>query len=218
MGLSLDLALPCISLSYSLMIFLFRLSTFETVFNFLQILHLIIPLNLVVAALLSDWLISSIGVEEVGPVLKTSIATLSCAVSFSAWFHCVRGQKYVQRDMSGKVCVVTGANAGIGLETARELARMGATVVLGCRSESKALKAIEDIVSSIGNKAEFYKRVLFIGPLDLSSLDSVTEFADSFLQHKEFKGKPLDVLINNAGIMMHRRAVTADGAEATLAA
>jgi NAD(P)-dependent dehydrogenase (short-subunit alcohol dehydrogenase family) len=109
--------------------------------------------------------------------------------------------------MEGKICLVTGANAGIGLETARGLAEMGATVVLACRSAEKGLKAREDIIRSTGNEH------VDVRVLDLSSQSDVRRFAADFCAHYP----KLDVLINNAGVFCSGFHWTVDGVETQLA-
>ena len=106
-------------------------------------------------------------------------------------------------DQSGRLAVVTGANSGIGLETARELARKGARVAMACRSEAKARAAQAAIVDEIPEAR------IDVWPLDLSSLESVRAFAESF--HR--KHEALDLLINNAGVMIPPFGRTADGFE-----
>ncbi|GAA1101576.1 oxidoreductase [Streptomyces javensis] len=104
-------------------------------------------------------------------------------------------------DQTGRTAVVTGANSGLGFVTARELARRGARVVLGCRSERRGAEAAERIgAQAPGARVE-------VAPLDLADLASVRAFA------AEYEGDRLDLLINNAGVMAlpHRR--TADGFE-----
>ncbi|KAF8296958.1 NAD(P)-binding protein [Clavulina sp. PMI_390] len=96
------------------------------------------------------------------------------------------------QDLSGKVAIVTGSNAGIGLECARQFARMGATVILACRDADKAERAREDILSS--EKAQ-PDRVL-VEPLDLGDADSVRSFLKRW---GESGGRPIDILVNNAG-------------------
>ncbi|MBB3036527.1 oxidoreductase [Hoyosella altamirensis] len=97
--------------------------------------------------------------------------------------------------------VVTGANSGIGYFTAVELARAGDSVVLACRNEQKAAAAADEI------RAEIPNADVESAKLDLASLASVREFADS-------QSGSLDLLINNAGVMMPpRRLETADGFE-----
>ncbi|KAL7545736.1 hypothetical protein ACHAWF_009089 [Thalassiosira exigua] len=95
-------------------------------------------------------------------------------------------------DMKGKVAIVTGANTGIGYETALELARAGATVIVAARSESKGLDAAKRIEEEAG--ADGGARYL---RLDLASLDSVEEFARAFLG----SGLDLHLLVLNAGVM-----------------
>ncbi|MGW3910190.1 oxidoreductase [Streptomyces sp. NPDC005070] len=101
----------------------------------------------------------------------------------------------------GRVAVVTGANSGLGLVTARELARHGARVVLACRSEARGRAAAERIAVEVpGAEVE-------VGRLDLGDLASVREFADSFSYDR------LDLLVNNAGVMALPQGTTADGFE-----
>jgi NAD(P)-dependent dehydrogenase (short-subunit alcohol dehydrogenase family) len=106
-------------------------------------------------------------------------------------------------DHTGKVAVVTGANSGLGLESTRELARAGATVVMGARDATRADAARRDILSTVP-AAE-----LDIVPLDLASLTSVRTAAASIVAaHPR-----IDILINNAGVMGIPRRLTQDGFE-----
>ena len=89
---------------------------------------------------------------------------------------------------------LSGANTGIGKETAVDLARRGARVILACRSKDKAEAAVEEIKQRSGNEDVVFKK------LDLSSLASVRTFAQEFLQEES----RLDILINNAGKRMMR--------------
>ncbi|XP_064078629.1 retinol dehydrogenase 11-like isoform X2 [Macrobrachium nipponense] len=110
--------------------------------------------------------------------------------------------------MDGKTVVITGASAGIGKEAARDMARRGARVILGCRNIPKSTKVAEDIQRTTGNKAVFVKQ------LDTSSLTSVRRFADQILAEET----RIDVLILNAGIAgLDDRNLTADGLEYTMA-
>jgi NAD(P)-dependent dehydrogenase (short-subunit alcohol dehydrogenase family) len=106
-------------------------------------------------------------------------------------------------DQSGRLAVVTGANSGLGLVTARELARAGARVVLACRNVSKG----EDALSSI--RAELPAADMVLAALDLADLSSVREFSSQFAGEHE----TLDLLVCNAGVMAPPRRLTADGFE-----
>ncbi|PRQ02075.1 oxidoreductase [Enhygromyxa salina] len=113
-------------------------------------------------------------------------------------------------DQTGKLAIVTGANSGIGLETARELARSGARVILACRSEAKAAEAIADIRGEISG-ASPSGSVEFMS-LDLADLDEVERFAAAV--HERFDR--LDLLINNAGVMVPPYSTTKQGFELQL--
>lgn len=115
------------------------------------------------------------------------------------------GQEVVDKfaDKCSKTIIVTGANTGLGFETARCLASRGATVVLACRNSKLGEAAVDKIKSAIPNAS-----VSFI-PLDLGSLKSVKDFAHLFQE----KFKRLDVLINNAAVMACPKSVTLDGIE-----
>jgi NAD(P)-dependent dehydrogenase (short-subunit alcohol dehydrogenase family) len=106
-------------------------------------------------------------------------------------------------DQSGRTAVVTGANSGLGLVIARELARAGGHVVLACRNMAKGAAAKSEIERALPNPE------LELQELDLGSLDSVRAFADAFRASHE----GLDLLINNAGVMATPRRETADGFE-----
>lgn len=98
---------------------------------------------------------------------------------------------------SGRTAVVTGANSGLGLVTARELARAGARVILACRSIDKGNAALAGMTGD-----------LEVRSLDLADLASVRAFADTI--------GVVDVLINNAGIMAVPYALTRDGFESQI--
>jgi NAD(P)-dependent dehydrogenase (short-subunit alcohol dehydrogenase family) len=101
------------------------------------------------------------------------------------------------------VAVVTGANSGLGLATARELARAGARVVLACRNVAKGEAARREI------EAVAPGAPLELEELDLASLESVRAFAERYRSAHD----GLDLLINNAGVMAPPRGRTADGFE-----
>ncbi|WP_299290166.1 oxidoreductase [uncultured Mucilaginibacter sp.] len=106
-------------------------------------------------------------------------------------------------DQTGKTILITGANTGLGFETALALYGAGAHVVLACRNLKNAEDALIKLYEPNG------KGTLETGVLDLSNLSSVKQFADTFLQ----KHKQLDVLINNAGVAMPPASKTAQGYE-----
>ncbi|KAF3700708.1 Dehydrogenase/reductase SDR family member 13 [Channa argus] len=93
--------------------------------------------------------------------------------------------------LHGKTAIVTGANTGIGLTTAKDLARRGARVILACRDRQRAEAAVQEIIKDTGNN-----QVIFM-QLDLASLKSVRSFVENFLR----KESRLDLLINNAGLI-----------------
>ena len=95
----------------------------------------------------------------------------------------------IKTRIDAKTVVITGANTGIGYETALELAKRGARVVLACRDQDKASRAVERIKLATGNTNITREY------LDLASFDTVAEFADKFKRTYD----NLDVLINNAG-------------------
>jgi NAD(P)-dependent dehydrogenase (short-subunit alcohol dehydrogenase family) len=107
-------------------------------------------------------------------------------------------------DLTGKVVLITGANSGLGLESAKMIAGKGAHVVMACRNPEKAESAAQEI------RALHAKASLELVALDLASLSSVRELAASFTR----KNGRLDVLLNNAGIMAIPYTQTVDGFEA----
>jgi NAD(P)-dependent dehydrogenase (short-subunit alcohol dehydrogenase family) len=106
-------------------------------------------------------------------------------------------------DQSRRVAVVTGANGGLGLEVARELARKGAHVVMAARDQTKAAAARASIRDEIPDAS------LELQPLDLASLASVREAAATILAHHQ----RVDILVNNAGLMAVPEQRSEDGFE-----
>jgi len=111
---------------------------------------------------------------------------------------------YSVPDQAGRLIVVTGANSGTGKEAARRLAAAGAHVVMAVRTVTKGEQARAEILARLPGAELEVRRV------DLADLESVREFADGLLA----AGMPVDVLINNAGVMAPpARMTTADGFE-----
>jgi NAD(P)-dependent dehydrogenase (short-subunit alcohol dehydrogenase family) len=111
---------------------------------------------------------------------------------------------YTVPDQAGKLVVVTGANSGTGKEATRRLAAAGAHVVMAVRTVTKGEQAREEILARHPGSRLEVRRV------DLADLASVKEFADGLIA----AGRPVDVLINNAGVMAPpTRMTTADGFE-----
>jgi NAD(P)-dependent dehydrogenase (short-subunit alcohol dehydrogenase family) len=108
-------------------------------------------------------------------------------------------------DLSGRRCLVTGANSGIGFETVRALADLGADVVLLCRNRERGEEAQQRICSETGN------RRVSLELLDMSDLAAVREVGARLAQ------APVDVLIHNAGVLPDSRVETRDGLELTFA-
>ena len=106
-------------------------------------------------------------------------------------------------DLTGKVAIVTGANSGLGYETARALARKNAHVVMAVRSQEKGQAAIKQI------RQESPTALLELMPLDLADLASIRQFAETFKANYN----RLDILSNNAGVMAIPYRKTADGFE-----
>jgi NAD(P)-dependent dehydrogenase (short-subunit alcohol dehydrogenase family) len=106
----------------------------------------------------------------------------------------------------GRVAVVTGANTGLGFETARGLARTGMKVIMACRNKQKAEEAKQSILSELRTSDP---EIMIV---DLSQLASVREFAGTF----NSRYHRLDLLINNAGIMVPPYAKTVDGFESQM--
>ena len=109
-------------------------------------------------------------------------------------------------NQAGRTAIVTGANSGLGLVSARELARAGADVVLACRDTAKGEGAASEIRARVPGAS------LAVEPLDLASLDSVRSFAE----RASASGDGVDLLINNAGVMAPPHRETADGFEMQL--
>ncbi|MGZ4690943.1 MAG: SDR family oxidoreductase [Acidimicrobiia bacterium] len=109
------------------------------------------------------------------------------------------------QDMTGKVVAITGANAGIGKETAVGLARLGATVVMTSRDARRGADALADVRDRSGSTN------VELVALDLADVASIRAFATELLDRHD----RLDVLVDNAGLVMAKRTETANGFETT---
>ena len=114
----------------------------------------------------------------------------------------------IKTDLSGRTCVVTGANSGIGLEAVRQLAELGADVVMVGRNPERLEQARASFEGAVRGRALITTEVI-----DVSSLQSVRAGAARLLEsHPQ-----IDVLVNNAGVLLDSRQVSIDGIELTLA-
>ncbi|UCC21331.1 MAG: SDR family oxidoreductase [Promethearchaeota archaeon] len=109
--------------------------------------------------------------------------------------------------MKGKICMITGANSGIGKATALSLAKLGANLVLVCRNRERAEQAIVKIKEKTGNQS------IDLIIADLSSQKQIRNLVSEFKE----KYDKLHVLINNAGVNLNKHTLTEDGIEATFA-
>ena len=132
------------------------------------------------------------------------------AIGVAAFAVLYAGKRYFEgarchstKSLKGKTVVITGANTGIGKETAVDLAKRGARVIIGCRNMEKGKEALKEIQERSGSTDVFLEK------LDLASLDSVRKFADNILKNE----RRLDILINNAGVATCPYQKTADGFE-----
>ncbi|XP_045061649.1 retinol dehydrogenase 12-like isoform X1 [Coregonus clupeaformis] len=131
--------------------------------------------------------------------------TVICIVLLRKWIAGGVCRSSVQ--LRGKTVLVTGANTGIGKETCRDMARRGARVVMACRDLTRAARAADEIRQATGNNN------IVVRHLDLASMYSVRELAKEFIASED----RLDILINNAGVMMCPKWLTEDGFETQLA-
>jgi len=154
-----------------------------------------------------------VGIDLSCPLIQFAIAIVVTAVlvAFSTlrlYCYLTLGKCHSRVKMDGKVVLITGANGGIGKETARDLAKRGARIILACRNLTAANEVKDEIVKETGNKNIVVKQ------LDLSSQKSVREFAVDVIKTES----KLDVLIHNAGMALaFSGAQSEDGIELTMA-
>lgn len=128
-------------------------------------------------------------------MLWTAFAVLALllllVVIFKMYLKLTTGWCKSQRRMDNKTVVITGANSGIGKETAREMAKRGARVILACKCLQRGNAAAQELIESTKNEQIYVKQV------DLSSLQSVREFCSDLISTED----RLDVLVLNAGMV-----------------
>ena len=132
-----------------------------------------------------------------------AIGAAAVAVLYAGKRYFQGGQCHNTKRLDGKTVVITGGNTGIGKETAVDLAKRGARVIIGCRNLEKGKAALKEIQERSGSTDVFLEKI------DLASLDSVRKFAKSILKSE----RRLDILINNAGVMACDYQKTEDGFE-----
>ena len=157
-----------------------------------------------------DWVKDYVQTEDMsaytGVPTKAAAIIGSAAATYLSLEYFGGGQCTSSASMKGKTCLITGCNTGIGKETARDLSRRGAKVIMACRNLDLAEKAAEDIRKTSEGE-------IVVKKLDLANLASIHAFAQEFNITEE----RLDVLINNAGVMwIPQKTHTADGFESTI--
>ena len=141
---------------------------------------------------------------ELNKVPLVGLAALTSFFYFTKRFYFDGGSFNDKKTtLNGKTVIITGANTGIGKETAIDLAKRGARVILACRDLIRANEAAGEIRRVTGNGN------VFVEILDLASFDSIRKFASKILAQEE----RIDILINNAGIMYCPKWKTKEGFE-----
>ncbi|XP_071963063.1 retinol dehydrogenase 12-like [Antedon mediterranea] len=135
----------------------------------------------------------------------TSLA-IACVLILMLRRRLVRKRYCSNTRLDGKVVIITGANTGIGKETARDLVRRGAKVILACRDVTKGKRAVDEILTESSGKGV---GALTVERLDLASFKSIRSFAKLIIE----KESPVNILINNAGVSMCSPQKTTDGFE-----
>ena len=141
--------------------------------------------------------------------LRSRVLDATILFSFDRSGFRRHAERFDARDLedglAGRTCLVTGANSGIGFETALGLARRGATVWMLCRDETRGRRAVDEV------RRRTRSRRVHLGLLDVSDLSAVRRFARAFAPRR------VDVLVHNAGVLPDSRIESADGHELTLA-
>ena len=162
---------------------------------------------------MTDWVKDYVNTEDMsaytGVPTKAAIVLGSAAASYLSLEYFGGGKCTSSASMKGKTCLITGCNTGIGKETARDLSRRGAKVIMACRNLDLAEKAAQDIKKSSDSSSG----EIVIKKLDLANLASIRAFAEEINATED----RLDVLINNAGVMwIPQKTHTDDGFESTI--
>ncbi|CAL8073870.1 unnamed protein product [Orchesella dallaii] len=131
------------------------------------------------------------------------VGLVSIVGAVKLYFKMTAGKCKSTRRIDGQVAVITGSNQGIGYETAKDLARRGAKVILACRNLESAQKAADRIKKETNNQEVIAKK------LDVSSLASVRQFCADLMKEES----RLDILVNNAGVAGMRRTITDESLE-----
>ncbi|XP_030754759.1 retinol dehydrogenase 14 [Sitophilus oryzae] len=150
--------------------------------------------------------------HDICPILQALAVVLLVVVitvvSLIKFYNCITCGYFRQNvKMNGKTVIVTGATGGIGKETARELAKRGARVIMACRNPDSGKAVRDEIVESTKNENVVVKK------LDLSSQKSIRDFAQDILRTEQ----RLDVLLHNAGTAENKIVKTEDNLELTMA-
>ncbi|CAM9259430.1 unnamed protein product, partial [Chrysoparadoxa australica] len=173
---------------------------------------------LIVNSCLKDFLRNN---QAFGEVFFGIMACMAIMSMLATYYRFVRGKEPEKVDMTGKVVIITGSSGGIGVEAAKSIVRMGAHVILACRSEKKANAAMETITKALEaehaqiktNTGPEVKGKMTFLPIELGSLASVRAFVEKFRALK----LGLDVLVLNAGVITNKLEMTEDGFEKTFA-
>ena len=138
------------------------------------------------------------------PTYIVGLVVLVIGILYACKWKFIDGPMHTAKtSLAGKTVIITGANSGIGLETAVDLSRRGARVIMACRNKLKGQKAVETVIARSQNKQVVFSQV------DLASLKSVRAFSARMLEEEPH----IDILINNAAVMIPPHIVTEDGLE-----
>ncbi|XP_049880161.1 retinol dehydrogenase 12-like [Pectinophora gossypiella] len=147
------------------------------------------------------WAIHFITTLTIQLVVYLCLVFVALVVVLKVCLEPVKGVCKCTSKLHGRVALVTGGNSGLGLETARELTRRGARVIIASRDANKSQQAIADIVSTTSNTQVEYRQ------LDLSKFSNIKQFAEEFNKQEP----RLDILVNNSGCAGLEPHITEDG-------